>query len=107
MGTVVSLAKVYRAPTKVEAIKDRGKQNYQFNMIVSCKVQLVEQRKTMTVKKKTTVVNIFDVPRSQCTSPSPGVQRSRKRDWGGSPQESPCDSRASQGDDNSDVSDKS
>ena len=84
MGTVVSLAKVYRAPAKVEAIKDRGKQNYQFNMIISCKVQLVKQRKTTTVKKKKTVVDMFNVPSSQGTSPSPGVQHSRKHDWGDS-----------------------
>ena len=41
-GTVVALAKVYRAPPNVEAIKDRGKRNYQFNKIVLCKVQWAE-----------------------------------------------------------------
>jgi hypothetical protein len=33
-GTVVALAKVYCAPTKVEAIKYKGRRNYQFNTIV-------------------------------------------------------------------------
>ena len=83
-GTVVALAKVYRAATKVEAIKYNGRQNYQFNMIVSCKVQWAERRKTASVKMKTTVVDMFDVPSSQGTTPSPGAQRGRKRDWGGS-----------------------
>ena len=84
MGMVVVLAKVYPAPTKVEAIKDEGRRNYQFNTIVSCKVQQVEKRKTGTVKKKMMVVDMFDVPSSQGTipSPGPGVQHSRKRDWG-------------------------
>ena len=109
---VVALAKVYRAPPNVEAIKDKGRRNYKFNTIVLCKVQWAERRKTTTVKKKMTVVDMFDVPSSQGTipSPGPGVQHSRKRDWGhwgGSHRESHCGSRVSQGDDNSDVSDKS
>ena len=84
MGTVKALAKVYHVHSNVKAIKDRGKRNYQFNTIVSCKVQWAERRKTASVKTKTTVVNMFDVPSSQGTTPSPGVQRGRKRDWGGS-----------------------
>jgi hypothetical protein len=42
--------------------------------------------KTATIKKKKTTVDMFDVPSSQGTSPSLGVQRGRKRnrDWGGS-----------------------
>jgi hypothetical protein len=106
-STVVALAKVYRAPTKVEAIKYKGRRNYQFNTIVSCKVQWGERRKTMSVKTKTTVVDMFDVPSSQGTTPSPGVQRGRKRDWEGSHQDSHRGSRVSQGDDNSDASVKS
>jgi hypothetical protein len=107
MGTVVALAKVYRAPTKVEAIKYKGRQIYQFNMIVSCKVQWAERRKTARVGTKTTVVDMFDVPSSQGTTPSPGVQRNRKRDWGGSHRESHRGSRVSQCDDNSDASNES
>ena len=106
-GTVVALAKVYCAPTKVEAIKDKGRRNYQLNMIVSCKVQQVERRKTASIKTKMTVVDMFDVPNSQGTTPSPGVQCDRKRDWGGSHRESHRGSRASQGNDNSDASDES
>jgi hypothetical protein len=44
-GTVVALAKVYCVPTKVEAIKYKGRRNYQFNTIVSCKMQWAERRK--------------------------------------------------------------
>jgi hypothetical protein len=106
-GTVVTLAKVYCAPTKVEAIKYKGRQIYQFNMIVSCKVQWAERRKTARVGTKTTVVDMFDVPSSQGTTPSPGVQRNRKRDWGGSHRESHRGSRVSQCDDNSDASNES
>ena len=47
-------------------------------------MQIAERRKTATIKKKKTTVDMFDVPSSQGTSPSPGVQRGRKRDWGGS-----------------------
>ena len=64
---VVALAKVYRAPPNVEAIKDKGRRNYKFNTIVLCKVQWAERRKTTTVKKKMTVVDMFDVPSSQGT----------------------------------------
>jgi len=78
-GTVKALAKVYRAPTK-EAIKYKGRRNYQFNTIVSCKVQWAERRKTASVKMKMTVVDMFDVPSSQGTTPSPGIQRGRKHD---------------------------
>jgi hypothetical protein len=107
-GTVKALAKVYRAPTKVEAIKYKGRRSYQFNTIVSCKVQWAERRKTASVKTKTTVVDMFDVPSSQGTTPSPGIQRGRKRDWGGSHQAEPHrGSRVSQGDDISDASDES
>ena len=106
-GTVVALAKVYRAPTKVEAIKYKGRRNYQFNTMVSCKVQWAERRKTPSVKTKMTVVDMFDVPSSQGTTPSPGVQRGRKRDWGGSHRDSHRGRRVSQGDDNSDASDES
>ena len=67
-GTVTALAKVYRAPTKGEAIKDKGRRNYKFNTIVSCKVQWAERRKTASVRTKTTVVNIFDVSSSQGTT---------------------------------------
>ncbi len=70
-GTVKALAKVYCAPPNAKAIKDRGKINYQFNMIVSCKVQWAERRKIASVKTKTTVVNMFDVPSSQGTTPCP------------------------------------
>ena len=106
-GTVVALAKVYCALTKVEAIKYKGRRNYQFNTIVSCKVQWAERRKTPSVKTKMTVVDMFDVPSSQGTTPSPGVQRGRKRDWGGSHRESHRGSRVSQCDDNSDASNES
>ena len=105
-GTVVALAKVYRAPTKVEAIKYKGRRNYQFNTIVSCKVQWAERRKTPSVKTKMTVVDMFDVPSSQGTTPSPGVQRGRKRDWG-SHLDSNRGRRVSQGDDNGDATDES
>jgi hypothetical protein len=106
-GTVVALAKVYCAPTKVEAIKYKGRRNYQFNTIVSCKVQWAERSKTARVRTKTTVVDMFDVPSSQGTTCSPGVQCGRKRDWGGSHQESHRGSRVSPGDDNSDASHES
>ena len=106
-GTVVALAKVYRAPTKVEAIKYKVRRNYQFNMIVSYKVQWAERCKTPSVKTKMTVVDMFDVPSSQGTTPSPGVQRGRKRDWGGSHRYSHRGRRRSQGDDNSDASNES
>jgi hypothetical protein len=106
-GTVVALAKVYQAPTKVKAIKDKGRRSYQFNTIVSCKVQWAERRKTTSVVTRTTVVNMFNVPSSQGTTPSPGIQRGRKCNLGGSHRESHRGSRVSQGDDNSDVSDES
>ncbi len=77
-GTVKALVKVYRAPTKVEAIKYKCRRSYQFNTIVSCKVQWAERRKTASVKTKTTVVDMFDVSSSQGTTPSPGIQRGRK-----------------------------
>jgi len=75
-GIVKALAKVYRAHPNVKAIKDRGKRNYQFNTIVSCKVQWAERRTTASVKTKTTVMNMSDVPStsSQGTTPSPGVK---------------------------------
>jgi hypothetical protein len=101
------MAKVYRAHDNVDAIKDKGRQNYQFNMIVLCKMQRAERRKTATVRKKTTVVDMYNVPSSQGTTPSPSVQRGRKHDWGGSHQESQLGSRVSQGDDNSYASDES
>jgi len=66
-GTVVALAKVYRVPSNVKAVKDKGRRNYQFNTIVSCKAQWAERHKTATIKKKTTVVDMFDVPSSQGT----------------------------------------
>jgi hypothetical protein len=106
-GMVVTLAKVYRVPTKVKAIKYKGHRNYQFNTIVLCKVQWAERCKTASVKTKTMVVDMFDVPSSQGTTPSPGAQRGRKRDWGGSHQDSHRGSRVSQGNDNSDASDES
>jgi hypothetical protein len=106
-GTVVVLANIYRAPTKIEAIMYKGRRNYQFNTIVSCKVQWAERRKTTSVKTKTMVVDMFDVPSSQGTTSSPGVQRGRKRDWGGSHRDSHRGSRVSQGDDNIDASDES
>jgi hypothetical protein len=106
-GTVVALAKVYQAPAKVKAIKYKDRRSYQFNTIVSCKVQWAERRKTASVVTRTTVVNMFDVPSSQGTTPSPGIQRDRKRDWGGSHRDSHRGSRVSQGNDSSDVSDES
>jgi hypothetical protein len=74
----------YRAPPKVDPVNYRGRKNYQFHTIITCKVQIAERRKTATIKKKKTTVDMFDVPSSQGTSPSPGVQRGRNRDWGGS-----------------------
>jgi len=49
-------------------------------------VQIAERRKIATIKKKKTTVDMFNVPSSQGTTPSPGVQcgRKRNRDWGGS-----------------------
>jgi hypothetical protein len=104
---MVALAKVYCAPTKVKVIKYKGRRNYQFNTIVSCKVQWAERRKTARVRTKTTVVEMFDVPSSQGTIRSPGVQCNRKRDRGGSHRESHRGSRVSQCDDNSDASNES
>ena len=69
-GTVKALAKVYPVPPNVKAIKDRGKWNYQFNTIVSCKVQWAERCKTASVKTKMMVVDMFDVPSSQGTTPA-------------------------------------
>ena len=85
-GTVVTDPTDYRAPPKVDPVNYRGKKNYQFHTIITCKVQIAERRKTATIKKKKMTVDMFDVPSSQGTSPSPGVQRGRKckRDWGGS-----------------------
>jgi len=86
MGTVDTDPTDYRAPPKVDPVNYRGKKNYQFHTIITCKVQIAERRKTATIKKNKTTVDMFDVPSSQGTSPSPGVQRGRKRkcDWGGS-----------------------
>jgi len=90
------------------ATSDEGRRSYQFNTIVSCKVQWAERHKTASVKMKTTVVDMFDVPSSQGTTPSPGIQRGRKRDWGGSHRAEPHrGSRVSQGDDISYSSDES
>ena len=85
-GTVDTDPTDYRTPPKVDPVNYRGRKNYQFHTIITCKVQIVERRKTTTIKKKKTTVDMFDVPSSQGTSPSPGVQRGRKRkrDWGGS-----------------------
>jgi hypothetical protein len=38
---------------------------------MSCKVQLVKQRKTSAVKAKTEVIDMYDIPSSQGTTPSP------------------------------------
>jgi len=86
MGTVDTNPTDNRALPKVDPVNYRGRKNYQFHMIITCKVQIAERRKTATIKKKKTTVDMFDVPSSQGTSPSPGLQRGRKRkrDWGGS-----------------------
>jgi hypothetical protein len=84
-GTPIMQAKVYQAPPTIDVIRDRkGRQNYQFHTIVSCKVQIADLCKTATVKTKTTVVNMYDIPSSQGSTPSPGPRRKRKRqrDWG-------------------------
>ncbi len=84
-GTPITQAKVYQAPPIVDVSTDRkGRQNYQFHTIVSCKIQLADLRKTATIKAKTKVVDMYDIPSSQGTTPSPGPRRSRKRqcDWG-------------------------
>ena len=69
-GMVAALVKVYHASTKVKAIKYKGRWNYQFNTIVSCKVQWAERCKTASVKTKMMVVDMFDVPSSQGTTPA-------------------------------------
>ena len=85
-GTVDTDPTDYRAPPKVDPVNYRGRKNYQFHTIITCKVQIAERRRTATIKKKKTTVDMFDVPSSQGTTPSPGIQRGikRKRDWGGS-----------------------
>ena len=87
-GTVDTDPTDYRAPPKVDPVNYRGRKNYQFHTIITCKVQIAERRKTATIKKKKTTMDMFDIPSSQGTSPSKGVQRGRKhnRDWGGSHQ---------------------
>jgi hypothetical protein len=47
-------------------------------------VKIAEPRTTEPINNNTTTVDMFDVPSSQGTSPSPGVQRGSNRDWGGS-----------------------
>ena len=88
-GTPITQAKVYQAPPTAVVIRDRnGHWNYQFHtIIVSCKVQIANLCKTATVKTKTTVVNMCDIPSSQGSTPSPGPWRKRKRqrDGGGQP----------------------
>ena len=85
-GTVDIDPTDYRGPPNVEPVMYRGRKNYQFHTIITCKVQIAERRKTTTIKKKKMTVDMFDIPSSQGTSPSPGVQRGKKRnrDWGGS-----------------------
>ena len=47
-------------------VRDRkGRRNYQFHTIVSFKVQIADLRKTTTVKTKTTVVNMYNIPSNQ------------------------------------------
>jgi hypothetical protein len=86
-GTPITLAKVYQAPPTVNVIRDRkGRRNYQFHTIVSCKVQIADLCKTVTVKTKTMVANMYNIPSSQGSTPSPGPWHKRKmqHDWGGS-----------------------
>jgi len=70
-GTVDTDPTDYRAPPKVDPVNFRGRKNYQFHTIITCKVQIAERRKTATIKKKKTTVDMFDVPSSQGTSPNP------------------------------------
>ncbi len=51
-GTVDTDPTDYRAPPNVEPVMYRGRKNYQFHTIITCKVQIAERRKTTTIKKK-------------------------------------------------------
>jgi hypothetical protein len=60
----------YRAPPKVEPVMYRGQKNYQFHTIITCKVQIAERRKTATIKKKKTTVDMFvGISGRPCHSP--------------------------------------
>jgi hypothetical protein len=68
---LITLAKVYRAPLTVKAIKDsKGRRNCQCHMLVLCKVQLAKQCKTTAIKAKKEVIDMYDIPSSQGTTPS-------------------------------------
>jgi hypothetical protein len=51
-GTVDIDPTDYRGPPNVEPVMYRGRKNYQFHTIITCKVQIAERRKTTTIKKK-------------------------------------------------------
>jgi len=85
-GTIETTAMPYRAPPPLAPITDKhGRRHYQYHMIVQVKAQLAEQRKTATKKAaKTQPLEIYEIASSQGTTPSPGVRRGKKRDFGGS-----------------------
>ena len=85
-GTIETTAMPYRAPPPIVPITDKhGHRHHQYHTIIQVKAQLVEQRKTAMKKAaKTHPLEIYEIASSQGTTPSPGVRRGKKRDFGGS-----------------------
>ena len=85
-GTIEMTAMPYRALPPLAPITDKhGRRHHQYHTIVQVKAQLAEQRKTATKKAaKTQPLEIYEIASSQGTTPSPGVRRGKKRDFGGS-----------------------
>ncbi len=85
LGMLETMTMPYHAPSIVGPITNSwGRRHYQYNTIVLVKVQLVEQCKTAKKIAKTQPLELYKVPSSQGTTPSPSRHCVRMSDEDGS-----------------------